>query len=189
MKKFLLIVLIACSAVTMRGQQLAVGTDGLMDLMMIPNFGVEIGLGRSHTAERSVLGLHGFGSYHPWGKKVRLLGVQPEYRYFFSGRAMNRWFVGLGGLFTSYDITWAGKVYNGTAFGGGLTFGYVFNVTNRLNIDVHGGFGPIFYSQKEYFEGDFYDVDYQQNGVLTTNAQGYTLLPSRIGISLTYILK
>lgn len=189
MKKLLLVALMAIAATTTRAQQLAVGTDGLMDLLMMPNLGVEIGLGRSHFAERSVLGVHVFGTYKPWGKDIRALGVQPEYRYFFSGRAMNRWFVGVGGLFASYDVHWADKVYNGTAFGAGLTFGYVISLTRRLNLDLHGGFGPIFYTHKEYFEGDFYDIDYLQKGAIRTNADGYTLLPTRFGVSLTYILK
>jgi len=184
MKKLLLLFLLSLATSGLHAQMLALGTDVLMDGLQSPNIGAEV-----VTGEHSVTGLHAFGAYHPWGKEVKVMGVQPEYRYFFSGRPMFHYFVGLGALATSYDITWAGKVYDGNAVGLGLTFGYVLPLSKRLNLDFHAGFGAIYYRQKEYFEGDFYDEDYSINGIIRTNATGYTLLPTRIGISLSYILK
>ena len=184
MKKLLVVFLLIAVLLPLQAQKVAVGTNVLMDALMIPNMGVEVVVG-----ERSVVGVHGFGCYRPWGKDVRLLGVQPEYRYFFSGRPMNSFFVGVGGLALSYDITWSGKVYDGSAAGAGLTFGYVMPLSHRANLEFYSGFGAILYRQKEYFKGDFYDADYSTGGQLHTNATGYTLLPTRIGISLTYILK
>jgi len=189
MKKFVLIILISLSATRMSAQQLAIGTNVLMDALMMPNIGVEMGLGKSHFAERSVLGLHGYFIRKPWGKDVKAWGIQPELRYFFSGRAMSRWFFGIGAHVAKYDVTWSSKVYNGNAIGAGLTFGYVFNLTKRLNIDVHSGFGALYYRQKEHFEGDFYDTEYSQTGHIVPNSRGYTLLPTRIGVSITYIIK
>ena len=75
------------------------------------------------------------------------------------------------------------------AFGIGATFGYVFNITHRLNIDCHAGFGAVVYRHKEYFVNDNYDLDYSIGGVERTNANGYALLPTRIGVSVSYILK
>lgn len=184
MKKLLIVFLLTVAQLPLFAQKLAVGTNVLMDALMIPNLGAEVVVG-----ERSVVGVHGFGTYHPWGKDVRLLGVQPEYRYFFSGRPMNSFFVGVGGLAISYDITWSGKVYDGNAVGGGLTFGYVMPLTHRANLEFYSGFGAVVYHHKEYFEGDFYDTDYSIGGQLHANAQGYFLLPTRFGVSLTYILK
>lgn len=184
MKKILLLLLLMMPQTTLRAQMVAAGTDVLMDALQIPNAGAEIVVG-----ERSVAGVHVFGGYRPWGKDVRVLGIQPEYRYFFSGRPMNSFFVGVGLLASSYDITWAGKVYDGNALGGGMTFGYVLPLTHRLNLDFHAGFGAVVYRQKEYSEGDFYDEDYSVSGVVRPNAMGYVLLPTRIGISLSYILK
>lgn len=184
MKKILIAAFALLSSLTTRAQMVAVNTDVLMDVLQMPSVGAELVIG-----ERSTIGLNAFGTYHPWGKKVQALGIQPEYRYYFSGRPMSRYFVGLGGLLTSHDITWAGKVYDGNAAGLGLTFGYVLSLSKRLNLDFHAGFGAIYYRQKEYFEGDFYDEDYSVNGVIRTNAKGYTLLPTRIGISVSYILK
>ncbi len=173
------ILLFLCSA-KMFSQQLAVGTDLALDALQTPNLGFELVVG-----ERSSLSLNAFGNYKPWGKDVRMLGLQPEYRYYFAGRPMYKMFVGLGAIFTSYDITWKSKKYDGTAMGGGLTFGYVFNITSRLNIDAHAGFGLIGYEQKESYVKDNYS-DFSAD---VHNAKGYYILPTRIGISLTYILK
>lgn len=183
-KKILLLAWFAFTSVALMAQKVAVNTDVMMDVLQIPSAGFELVVGECTT-----IGLNAFGCYHPWGKTVKALGVQPEYRYYFSGRPMNRFFVGLGGLITSHDITWAGKVYDGNAAGIGITFGYVLSLNKRLNLDFHAGFGGIYYRQKEYFEGDFYDVDYSVGGVESVNAKGYTLLPTRIGVSLSYILK
>jgi hypothetical protein len=188
MKKLILIFIIALSATRMSAQQLAVGTNVLMDALMIPNISLEMSLGRSHTMERTVLLGQAYFLKNPWGHEASGWGVQPEVRYFFSGRAMSRWFFGAGIHFSKYNLTWGREIYDGNSAGAGLTFGYVFNITERLNIDAHSGFGINYYRQKQYFAGDFYDKEYY-SGMATANARGMVLMPTRMGISITYILK
>ncbi len=159
---------------------MAVNTDLAMDLLMTPNAGLEL-----VTGERTTLGIHVFGNKKPWGKDITMIGAQPEFRYFFSGRPMHREFVGICGIGSIYDITWDGKVYDGIAVGAGLSFGYVFNLSSRVNLDCHAGFGLIAYKQKEYFVDDNYDLDYSHAGVERTNSRGYYIFPTRIGDSLT----
>ena len=65
----------------------------------------------------------------------------------------------------------------------------VMPLSHRINLEFYSGFGAISYFHKEYFEGDFYDTDFSTAGRVYTNAQGYTLLPTRFGVSLTYIIK
>lgn len=184
MKRILLIIAVSTACLTSKAQMVAVNTDLLMDLAQTPSLGAELVVG-----ERSTVGLNVLFNRNPWGQTMRVLGAQPEYRYYFSGRPMHREFIGIGGLATSYDITWAGKVYEGIGLGAGLTFGYVFSLSKRVNIDCHAGFGIITYNHKEYYKGDNYDNDYSVDGVQRTNAKGYYLLPTRLGVSITYILK
>ncbi len=184
MKKILVILFVSMFAVGAKAQMIAVETDLMWDALQTPNIGFEL-----VTGERTTAGIHVYGNKNPWGKEMKVIGVQPEFRYFFSGRPMHREFVGIGAIGSVYDITWGGKVYDGIALGGGITFGYVFNLSSRLNLDCHAGFGLIAYKRKEYFEGDSFDQDYSINGVQRTNASGYYLLPTRIGVSLTYIFK
>ena len=188
MKKLILIFIIALSATRMSAQQLAVGTNVLMDALMIPNISFEMSLGRSHTMERMVLVGQAYGMIKSYAIDGNAWGVQPELRYFFSGRAMSRWFFGFGAHVSKYNISWGREIYDGNSAGAGLTFGYVFNITERLNIDAHSGFGINYYRQKQYFAGDFYDTEYY-SGMATANARGMVLMPTRMGISITYILK
>ena len=88
-----------------------------------------------------------------------------------------------------FDVKRKGKVYDGYGFGIGVTYGYVWNLTERLSIDFHSGFGVFFYTRKEYFATDNYDIDYSLDGVQRANATGYYLLPTRVGISVSYILR
>lgn len=182
MRKYFCVILLMlfCS---LRGgaQQLVVGTDVMLDAFQTPNLGAEL-----ITGERTSISLNVLGNYKPWGNNMKMVAAQPEFRYWFSGRPIHKWFVGLGALASSYDMEWKDKIYNGSALGFGLTFGYVFNLNQRLNLDFHAGYGMIAYRQKEYFVNDYYD-DYTNSSVV--NAKGYYLLPTRIGISLTYILR
>ena len=120
MKKILFAALLAVASATARAQLVAVSTDVLMDALLTPSVGGELVVG-----ERTSIGLSLFGNHNPWGKTMKIMGLQPEWRYYFSGRPMHRHFVGIGGLGAQYDITWKGKVYDGSAAGIGLTFGYV----------------------------------------------------------------
>ena len=40
-----------------------------------------------------------------------MIGLLPEYRYWFNGRPMTREFVGIAALGVSYDITWGDRIY------------------------------------------------------------------------------
>lgn len=184
MKRILLTVLTIVASAHIFAQRLAVNTEVTSDLLMTPNLGVEITVG-----DCSTMGLNVMGNYHPWGQTMKLLGVQPEYRYYLSGRPMHSIFVGIGAVAAFYDVTHKGKVYDGVSYGGGLTFGYVFRLARRLNVDCHAGFAVVGYNRKEYYVGDNYNTDYIISGVNKSNATGYNLMPTRIGVSLTYIFK
>ncbi len=184
MKRLLLAVAVAMMwTAGARAQMLAANVDALWLATLTPNIGVELVVG-----EHSTVGLHSLFASKPLGKDIKMTLLQPEYRYYFSGRPMYREFIGVGGIAGTYDITWSSKVYDGTALGLGLTFGYVLPLKKRLNIDFHAGFGFIHYKQKEYFVGDQYDIDYVFDGEQRANANGYYLLPTRIGVSVSYIL-
>ena len=185
MRKALFIIILSMSALGSLAQKLAINTDLAMDALTLPNLGLEITCG-----EKSTFSLNVMGGYHPWwGKESKLFGIQPEYRYYFSGRPMHSWFVGLGGIAGFYDMTLHDKVYDGLAYGAGLTLGYVFKLSPRWNIDLHAGVGAVGYNRKEYFVGDNYDIDYAVGDNLRTNSKGFYLMPTRIGVSITYILK
>lgn len=175
--------LLLCAAPALHAQQIAIKTNGLILAAMAPNAGCEFVVG-----ERSSIDLSAFGSVNIYGNKAKILGFQPEYRYWFNGRPMTREYVGIAALGTTYDITWGEQVYKGDAFGAGITFGYALNLNKRLNVEFYGGFGAVYFNQKQHYKTDNLD-DYVENGVTQANANGYKLLPIKLGVSISYILK
>jgi hypothetical protein len=167
-----------------KAQLFVVSSEVTSDLLMAPSLGLEI-----VTGNRSSVSVNALISNGLLGKDFKLTAFQPEYRYWFSGRPINKWFVGVGAVGALFDVRRKGKVYDGYGFGAGITYGYVWNITERLSIDFHSGFGIFYYTRKEYFEQDNYDVDYTENGIQRANATGYYLLPTRVGVSVSYILK
>lgn len=180
----LILATLLTATISIKAQMVAVSTDVPWLLMQSPNVAAEIVVGNKSSVVLSVMGNH-----KPWGKDLKMIAVQPEYRYYFSARPMHHWFVGIGAVAAAYNITWSGKVYHGDAYGGGLTLGYVWNLTKRLGIDFHAGVGLISYKQKEYFVHDNFDADYTVDGTQRTNATGNVLLPTRVGVSVSYILR
>lgn len=164
-------------------QQVAIKTNGLMWLAMMPNAACEFVAGERSTVDLSV-----FGAVNIYGKEAKILGVAPEYRYWFNGRPMTREYVGIAALGTTYDITWGRKVYQGDAGGLGLTLGYVMNLSKRLNVEFTGGCGLVYFQQKQYYVNDSFD-DYIGAGDVQANANGYKILPLKLGVSVTWILK
>ena len=94
--------LLLCSFPTLHAQQLAVKTNGLMLAAMAPNIGCEFVVG-----ERSSIDISAFGAVNIYGNKAKMIGLLPEYRYWFNGRPMTREFVGIAAacLMTSHGET------------------------------------------------------------------------------------
>lgn len=165
-------------------QMLSLRTNLLWDALEAPSLGMEISTGNSTS-----LGLNISYARHPlYAKSSRIILVQPEWRYYLSRRTMHGTYMGIGAVGADYDLQWKGKRYNGDAAGAGFTVGCMVTLASRLNLDLHAGVGAVAYRQKEYYEGDNYN-DYSLNSNVKTNANGYALLPTDFGITLSYILK
>lgn len=181
-KAMFAIVLLAVSF-SAKAQIMSVNTDLLMDGCLAPNFGVELGLNSS-----SSLSVNAMYSKQAFFNDIKMAVFQPEWRYYFSGRTMYHHFVGVGAVLTTYEANVNKKVYNGDGAGLGVTFGYVLPLTKHLNLDFHAGCGLFMYSQKEYFEAKGFD-EFIEDGKEVANAHGSRIVPTRIGVSLTYIIK
>jgi len=173
-----------CATCTAKAQMLSVNTDVAMDALMAPNLGLEL-----TVSNQSTLSLNGLVSHKSWGKSAQVAALQPEYRYYLSGRPMNKFFLGIGGIAAVYDVEIKDKRYDGYCAGAGLTFGYVLPLSDRVSVDFHAGFGATKYKQKEYYKGDDYNSEYLEDGNPVANANGFRYMPTRIGVSLCYTLR
>ncbi len=170
-------------SVSASAQQIAVKTNLLSDVVLTPSLGLEL-----VTGEHMSLDFTFYGNYIPFWVNSTVLAFQPECRYWFNGRPMTREYIGIAALATIYDIALGKYVYDGEAAGGGFTGGYVFNLTDRWNVELSGGVGVLFFNQKQYYRDDNYD-DYVSGSGPQANVWGYKLLPIKLGVSVSYIIK
>ena len=130
MRRILLwIFLCSASVWTIKAQSLALKTDALWDLAMTPNLGLELVMGNRTSINLSV-----FGNHKPWGQNIQMYGLQPEFRYWFSGHPMFREFIGVA-----------------------------FYLSPHWNLECYGSFGAVWYDQKHYYETDNYKENYRNS--------------------------
>lgn len=164
-------------------QQIGVKTNALMWTALTPNVGCEVVVG-----QRSSLDLSIFGHYDPYGLESRLFALQPEYRYWFSGRPMTREFVGVSAMVADYDMIIKNHVYDGSAGSLGLIGGYAFSLSRSWRLELCGGVAILGFRQKQYYKHDNYD-DYFIDMESPLNSWGYKMFPAKLGVTFTYIIK
>lgn len=166
---------LALSTQNLSAQMVAVRTDAVKDLLMTPNIGVDLVVGEKFT-----LGAEVAFNKKPWGVDMQMTSVTPEFRYWFNGRPLTRQYVGLVANMTGYNLEWNGT-HHGDAFGAGISFGHVWTLTQRWNIDFSGSWGVVGY--REWFTNKGATPG---NAV---NAKGYALLPIKLGVSIVYVIR
>jgi hypothetical protein len=153
---------------------------------------MEVAVGKHSTIDLGV-------GYNPWNlngtendnkKTVHLLG-ELEYRYWLCNRFAGH-FVGIHALGTQFNISehelplLFGKGsenfrYQGFGYGGGISYGYQFYLSQRWNLEANLGVG---YVRMEY---DKYDCKTCGSKVGPEKRNYFG--PTKAGISLIYIIK
>lgn len=177
------ICLLLCITPTLQAQKIAVKTDALLLAAMTPNVGGELIVG-----ERTSVCLTAFGNSKPWGKDIKMVGVVPELRYWFNGRPLIRQYVGIAALGTHYDITWKEDMYQGDALGAGISFGHVWRLGRRIAIECYASCGAVYFNHKHYNVNDNFE-DYEQFEDPHNKVNGIKIMPTKIGVAFTYIIK
>ena len=78
--------------------------------------------------------------------------------------------------------------YDGYALGAGLTFGYVFALSNKWSIDAHAGVGLVGTSHtKTRMDGQLIELN-DGSGLTKDGFKSLHILPTKIGISLSYTI-
>lgn len=150
------------------------------------NAGVEMEVGRKATVQV-------FGSLNPWtysdGKRLRHWSAMPELRL-WKCQTFNGHFIGvhlLGGEYNVRNIdlpfgllpkTEKGRHYEGWFIGAGLTYGYQWLISSRLNIEASVGLGYAYSPFKLYGRCD---------RVLNKDHRNY-VGPTKLAISIVYFL-
>lgn len=147
----------------LNAQSWGLKTNLIYDATTTINVGAEFGLAPKWSFDIS-------GNLNPWtidGKKLKHWLVQPEIRYWFCDRFQGH-FVGahlLGGSynfgyintdikFLGYDFSkFKDHRYQGYYIGAGLAYGYVWALSQHLNLELELGIGYV-YTEYDKFECD-----------------------------------
>jgi hypothetical protein len=151
-------------------------TNLLHDATLSINLGTEFGLSNKMSLDLPI-------TYTAWMSHYKFVLVQPEARYWF-GNAFRGSFIGLHAHYVHYNIAAIGTRpmrayrYQGNGYGGGISYGYRWNLSRRLGMEASLGFGYT------YFDSDKSDCitcgDYHGK-----DRQGF-FTPTRAALSFIY---
>ena len=179
---FFILVLISVS----HGQTIAIKTNALYWGTATPNFSIELGLGKQTS-------LNIDGGYNPFtfrhNEKWKHVLIRSEFRYWTCERFYGHFF-GLHVGLVEFNIskkripfvnTLSYRRYGGRGFTVGLSYGYVWVIGNRWNIEATAGIGFLHTDYSLYKcnrcsqkQGDF---------------SGNRIIPTKLGLSIVYMLK
>ena len=123
----------------------ALRTNVLYDVVLVPNIGIEVGLPKQFT-----ISADWFGTWLSSNKRHvywQGYGGYLTLRYYFGKQAISHRFtghhVGVYGSLLTYDIEFGGKGYQAAkpGFGGGIEYGYSLPISHNLCFDFNIGVG------------------------------------------------
>lgn len=164
----------------------ALRTNLLYDALLIPNLGVDVILADNWSIYAELM-------YAGWDMPKKhfywdLYGVQYGVRRYFGNLASKRRFSGhhidLYGLALAYDLQ-AGHIGQQTVTinaGAGLSYGYSFPISPKLNLDLELGVG---YLGGKYYEYIVEDEHYTWRGTIQRSWFG----PTKASVSLVWLIK
>lgn len=164
---------------------MAVKTNMLYDLALVPNIGLEFYLGKNISVAGNWM--------YSWWKNDRIAWYWRTYggdlavRYWFGPDAekkpLSGHHVGVYGQIITYDFEIGGRGYLGDrwSYAGGIEYGYSLPVARRLNIDFNLGVGYLGGEFKEYLPIDGHYV-WQ-----ATKKRNY-IGPTKLEVSLVWLL-
>lgn len=180
MKRLLIIALIAFTALSAQAQILAIKTNALADVLMAPNVGFELAVSSSASVN-----VNAYVGYKLCYGNRDMQVFNPEFRYYPMSKVMHKFFFGVSTLYAHYDMEFSEEKFMGDAVGGGLTFGWVFPLTEyHWNIEVEACVGAFYYEHKRSYLSDFQDPERR-----SYNEHGIKFMPYKLGVNFCYIFK
>lgn len=168
--------------------RVSVYTNLAYDLALVPNVGVQVGLGHDWAVSARWNGSWWSSPGNYW----RIYGPELTVRRYFPGKKHPGHHAGVYGQMLTYDIELRsgkgylggeprGNLFDGANWGAGLEYGYTFALTRRLHLDLSLGLG--------YFGGKYYTYEPMggQYIWLSTERQNYWG-PTRLEVSLYWNL-
>ena len=187
------------SGISVNAQRIGVKTNALYLATSTPNIGLEYAF-----ADRFSLELE--GGYNPWtldsdrNMKAKHFLVSPEVRYWFC-EAFNGHFIGINANYTLFNLSGVdvpavffpsarsamvledlkNRRSEGWAAGAGLTYGCVWPIARRWNLECTVGLG--------YWYTDYDKFESRKCGLFQEHVSHGAFGPTALGISFIYLIR
>lgn len=199
MRRILIIFFLLFSGISVNAQRIGVKTNALYLATSTPNIGLEYAF-----ADRFSLELE--GGYNPWtldsdrNMKAKHFLVSPEVRYWFC-EAFNGHFIGINANYTLFNLSGVdvpavffpsarsamvledlkNRRSEGWAAGAGLTYGCVWPIARRWNLECTVGLG--------YWYTDYDKFESRKCGLFQEHVSHGAFGPTALGISFIYLIR
>ena len=198
-RSLIIFFLLLFSGISVNAQRIGVKTNALYLATSTPNIGLEYAF-----ADRFSLELE--GGYNPWtldsdrNMKAKHFLVSPEVRYWFC-EAFNGHFIGINANYTLFNLSGVdvpavffssarsamvledlkNRRSEGWAAGAGLTYGCVWPIARRWNLECTVGLG-FWYTDYDKFES-------RKCGLFQEHVSHGAFGPTALGISFIYLIR
>lgn len=165
---------------------LAVKTNLLYDVALVPNIGIEWAFAKNLSVSADWM-------YAWWSRDTnhrywRVYGGNLELKYWLNqkaGRKLTGHHLGVYGGVVTYDFEFGGRGYQGDrwSYMAGLSYGYSLPIVKKLNLDFEIGLG--------YLGGEYYEYDYNNDAQLyfwQQTKKRKWIGPTKVEISLVWLL-
>jgi len=158
-------------------QRVALKTNALYWMTVTPNLSLEARVAPHVTLDLAVEGNLGVKV----GKiKPKFAAFRPMVRYYFQ-RPMARHYVAAGLIVMDYKAELNNREYDGIGYGVGFSYGYVFTIGRRWNLEPSVGVALSHYRE------DRYRLDGQY--AFEKHVSGWRPVPMNVGLSVSYVFK
>lgn len=166
-----------------RNMYLAIKTNMLHDLLVIPNIGAEVGVWKGLTIGGDYRNI--WLRNDDWTRWYRVEGFEAEVKYYINeyNRPFKGHHVGIYGQMLTWDITFNNRGYLAErwACGGGVSYGYILPVGRRFNIDFEIGIG--------YLGGTMHRYIPQDGCRVWQSAEKFRWIgPTKVGVTLQWLI-
>ena len=198
-RSLIIFFLLLFSGISVNAQRIGVKTNALYLATSTPNIGLEYAFSDRFSLELE-------GGYNPWtldsdrNMKAKHFLVSPEVRYWFC-EAFNGHFIGINANYTLFNLSGVdvpavffpsarsamvledlkNRRSEGWAAGAGLTYGCVWPIARRWNLECTVGLG--------YWYTDYDKFENRKCGLFQEHVSHGAFGPTALGISFIYLIR
>ncbi len=170
------IILLCLFPSSIKAQQIAIKTNTIADIAMLPCIGTELVIGEKTSLNFELIGT----IVKPWEIDLNMAMGSIQYRYWISQRSMAQLFCGVGLKAGSYTYCNKKETFGGDIAIIEVSTGYAWPLSKRWNIEFVYGWGGMM----QYM----FQSPTNNKQEISTNLR-YDIATTSIGINIVYILK